>query len=705
MGILKCKMCGGDLALVKGSSIAHCEYCGSKQTVPSADNEKKLTLFSRANRLRMACDFDKAAGIYESIVADFPEEAEAYWGLVLCKYGIEYVDDPATGHKIPTCHRSSFESVMDDSNFDQTLENADPEARTIYRNEAKQIEELRTGIIAVSAKEPPYDVFICYKETDSYGNRTEDSVMAQDVYAALTQKGYRVFFSRITLEDKLGVEYEPYIFAALNSAKVMLVFGTDYEYFNAVWVKNEWSRFLKLMAADKEKHLIPCFKNIDAYDMPKDFSRLQAQDMGKIGAMQDLIRGVEKLVPLQSANAQDPAAAKSVATTDTLIKRAFMFVSDGDAHKAAEYIEKVLDIEPENANAYLCRLLVDMGVKQENQLSGSSQRLDRSPAYNKIMQYGSADLRKRIEEYNQAVIRRIGQRNAQMQELEGKKIALVSVIEKSEATIAVAKGKCDAIAAKIKQRSSYLNNLSAEIKRLEDNILSAEKAKQSKYVPIWILIPLLIITVVVSFAVLLIARLSMVNASIFLIPVVLLSLGLLIFSFMREFEPASGGLLFVIIIVIAILLVSLFFGLWVEHGGPFKVLGVLIENVLYAIFGEHTDVFTETVWSVTLFLTNIFQYIVGIIFSIICRLMKHKAKMEYKTLDALIKQKKQEYNARVNGDAELMELNATYEHLKAEYRLTYDACRTEISAANSEYLKTAKAYAIRPENLVPEHFK
>ena len=89
MAIIKCKMCGGDLDLIAGQSVAECEFCGTRQTVPAADNEKKLTLFARANRLRAACEFDKAAGIYESIVADFPEEAEAYWGLVLCKYGIE----------------------------------------------------------------------------------------------------------------------------------------------------------------------------------------------------------------------------------------------------------------------------------------------------------------------------------------------------------------------------------------------------------------------------------------------------------------------------------------------------------------------------------------------------------------------------------------------------------------------------------------
>ena len=129
--------------------------------MPQVDDEKKLALFTRANRFRAACEFDKAAGIYESIVADFPEEAEAYWGLVLCKYGIEYVDDPATGKKIPTCHRSSFDSIIDDSDLEQALENADPAARKVYREESKAIEEIRKGIIAVSANEEPYDIFIC----------------------------------------------------------------------------------------------------------------------------------------------------------------------------------------------------------------------------------------------------------------------------------------------------------------------------------------------------------------------------------------------------------------------------------------------------------------------------------------------------------------------------------------------------------------
>lgn len=79
---------------------------------------------------------------------------------MLCKYGIEYVDDPATGKKVPTCHRSSFDSIREDKNLGLAIENASSNARKPYQEEAKQIEHLRKGIIEVSSKEAPYDIFI-----------------------------------------------------------------------------------------------------------------------------------------------------------------------------------------------------------------------------------------------------------------------------------------------------------------------------------------------------------------------------------------------------------------------------------------------------------------------------------------------------------------------------------------------------------------
>ena len=365
MAVLKCKMCGGDLEIVPESTVCECEYCGTKQTVPTVDNEKKLNLFNRANRLRMASEFDKAASIYENIIAEFPEEAEAYWCLCLCNYGIEYVDDPATAKKIPTCHRASFESLQKDENFALALEYADVIAQKVYRDEAREIDRIMQEILAVSKNEKPYDVFICYKETDENGERTVDSVLAHDIYDALTAKGLHVFFARITLEDKLGRQYEPYIFAALNSAKVMLSVGTKYEYFHAVWVKNEWSRFLKIAAKDKTKVLIPCFKDIDAYDMPDEFKGLQAQDLGKLGATQDLLRGIEKI--LGSKTEVAPAAQVVVSqsggpNTDALLKRGFMALEDREWKDAKDYFNQVLNMNAECAEAYLGTALADETV-------------------------------------------------------------------------------------------------------------------------------------------------------------------------------------------------------------------------------------------------------------------------------------------------------------------------------------------------------
>lgn len=423
--IIKCKMCGGDLAFEPGSTVCECEYCGSKQTIPSVDSEKKTNLFNRANRLRMNSEFDKASGVYEQIVAEFPEEAEAYWGLCLCAYGIEYVDDPATGSKIPTCHRTLPTSIMEDSNFEQACDYADPVARKVYREEAKTIDRIQKDILSIAQNETPYDVFICYKETAEDGSRTEDSVLAQDVYEALTAKGLKVFFSRITLEDKLGTQYEPYIYAALSSAKVMLAFGTTYEYYDAVWVKNEWSRFLGMMKADKRKVLIPCFKGLDAYDMPKEFRGLQAQDMAKLGWMQDLVRGVEKLcgkggtatTVVQKTVVQE---VQESSKADNLMKRVYLYLEDRDFAKASEYIDKVLDVDAEYAPAYVAQILVAKKLIQESALTTLRVPIDDDPTWKRALRFANEEQKQRYMGY----ARKINANEAYDKEQKKKKIEL-----------------------------------------------------------------------------------------------------------------------------------------------------------------------------------------------------------------------------------------------------------------------------------------
>lgn len=407
MSTFNCKMCGGTLEIQTDATVVTCDYCGTQQTLPKLTDEKRTNLYERANHFRRNNDFDKAMAIYEQILDEDQTDAEAYWSLVLCQYGIEYVEDPITRKRIPTVNRAQFTSIFDDDNYKSALQYADSYQRRIYQEETKAINEIQKGILAISQNEEPFDIFICYKESDNNGRRTPDSVLAQDLYYQLTDDGFKVFFSRITLEDKLGTAYEPYIFAALNSAKVMVVLGTKPEYFNAVWVKNEWSRFLALVKSSRgQKMLIPAYRDMNPYDLPEEFSHLQAQDMSKLGFMQDLTRGIKKLVakdtpvpaptPVSSPVVPMQSSARDVSRSDpataSLVKRMMMFLGDGEWTKADEYCERILDIDPECSKAYIGKLMAKAHIKTLQDLHKADfSSSEISKLYDKACKFSNPD--------------------------------------------------------------------------------------------------------------------------------------------------------------------------------------------------------------------------------------------------------------------------------------------------------------------------
>ena len=410
MSVFKCKMCGGTIEFEQGATVGVCDSCGTKQTLPRLDDDKKANLYDRANHFRRNNDFDKAMGIYEQILNEDGTDAEAYWSLVLCRYGIEYVEDPASHKRIPTVNRAQFTSIFDDEDYKSALQYADGYQKSIYEEEANAINEIQKGILAISQKEEPFDVFICYKETDANGRRTQDSVLANDLYHQLTQEGFKVFFSRITLEDKLGTAYEPYIFAALNSSKVMVVLGTKPEYFNAVWVKNEWSRYLALIKNGAKKMLIPAYRDMDPYDLPEEFSHLQAQDMSKLGFMQDLIRGIKKIAQADEPKAtvkETVVVGANNAATAPLLERVFLFLEDGKWQDANIYCEKVLDIAPKNAEAYLGKLMAELQVTNRKKLADCAEPFDDRDNFAKVIRFGNEALEKEMRGY----ITHINERN------------------------------------------------------------------------------------------------------------------------------------------------------------------------------------------------------------------------------------------------------------------------------------------------------
>lgn len=348
MAVYKCKICGGSTIIDSKNGIAVCEYCGTKQALPLFTEKSEQVLYERGNSYLLQSEYDKATNVFNQLLAIAPNDPELYWDLVLCKYGVTYVCDPKTGKYIPTCNRTHYSSIFQDENYLKAIELSNGEKKELYESDAKTIDNIQKGIIEVSKKEKPFDIFISYKETDANGNRTKDSIVAQDLYEKLTASGYKVFFSRITLEEKIGSEYEPYIYAALYSSKVMLTISSSRENIEAVWVKNEWSRYLTLSQNDSEKTLIPLYFDMEKTDLPDDFSMLSAQNMKVEGFEQELLRGIKKLIPLPIMLAQKRAEQKkklkliSIVASIVLILTAAIsapfiakFVKNNNSYKAA----------------------------------------------------------------------------------------------------------------------------------------------------------------------------------------------------------------------------------------------------------------------------------------------------------------------------------------------------------------------------------
>lgn len=390
MGGLKCKMCRSNLDIEDSITVCKCEKCGTSQTVPDIEDDKELKLFERAGRLRFNCDFDKAAGIYNTITDSYPEEAEGYWGLILCKYGIEYADN-ASGKKVPVCHRISYDSVMDDEDFELVMENSDSESRAIFREEAKIIEENRKKYIQIAESEQPYDIYISYRAKDDNGDKTAVSEIAGHLYNKLTSARYRVFLSEAALKGKKQSDCEPYIYSALNSANVMLALGTSYDDYNNVWVKNEWNRYLEIAEKNKNKCLIPCYKDVDEYDIPKEFAGLKVCQLGNDDTFNNIMAEIANVVKQETVNQPAPEPEKAEPAEEIeleeieiiepvdinkLLDEGFSAISDKNWKKANKLFFHVLDEEPDNSKAYWGQLLVQQETAYFSKLEDAFKKAD-----------------------------------------------------------------------------------------------------------------------------------------------------------------------------------------------------------------------------------------------------------------------------------------------------------------------------------------
>ena len=298
---LKCETCSGNL--IREGNYLVCESCHNRYVVDVADDARAVERANAWESLRKS-DFEKATELFEEIVLKDKNDHEALWGLALAKASVVYVTDLENGKKVPTLNNITENSFIEDSTVKKAIALAPKEIAESYKKHAEYIEKVRVEWLKTASKEPPYDVFISFKDSDRENGieRTQDSIDAQDIYTGLVQKGYNVFFSRVTLRGKIAEQYEPYIYNAIKTAKVMIVFGEKAEYFNSTWIKNEWTRFKKrIEKGEKYKNsLVVVYKGMNPYDIPSSLlGGKQAIDYG-IPSNYELLMNHVKLIVEES---------------------------------------------------------------------------------------------------------------------------------------------------------------------------------------------------------------------------------------------------------------------------------------------------------------------------------------------------------------------------------------------------------------------
>ena len=296
MAKIICKSCGGIVIPYDDDpSVGSCDSCGNESTIPNIATERAQRLRNLADDRFMAKDFDEAYNIYNRIINEYPEDYQSYFDALLSHYGIEYVKDYYDGEYKPTIHRMQYQPMKLHPYYSKIRELVFGYPFEVIDKKATAIDKITERYIQIQNSQTPYDVFISYKETDAAGRRTADSYEAEKIYNCLTQRGkLKVFFSRETLKSIAGEEYEPYIFSALNSAKVMIVYGSNADNIKSTWVKNEWQRFSYLQRNDSGKHLIPVLLNVEPKDLEGALSRFEAFDYGMRNAHDELLSIVNK---------------------------------------------------------------------------------------------------------------------------------------------------------------------------------------------------------------------------------------------------------------------------------------------------------------------------------------------------------------------------------------------------------------------------
>lgn len=443
---LRCRNCGAELNLSKAvNGVVKCEFCTSRFTLPKDDITPAALKFLHDGESSLyICRFDDAYAFYKKAAELMPTEPEAYWGMAISQFKVQYIKDEVNDRLQPVCHLITEESIKTNENYLKALNYATSAQRDEYISRADEIDYIKQEFFKLKDTGREYDCFICVKVTDDETKqRTADYKRADDIYFDLKGKGYNPFFSERELGDVTGADYEARILYALYTSECMIIVCSKEEYLHTKWVKNEYTRFLRLVG-DEEKEsdsVTIAFDGRPVEYLPGKNGKIQGIDLRSLNASEKITRFVESHTPearakkeraeqekkereasimqeiekqkqaqreleerLKNLRENTSASTGASATTKSLLMRGNQFLAGEEYGNAGEYFNKVLDIDPASAEAWFGLLLSTNGAKDYKALfkgadTAGIDRILSNKNYRSAKQYAGGDFLKVMEEF------------------------------------------------------------------------------------------------------------------------------------------------------------------------------------------------------------------------------------------------------------------------------------------------------------------
>lgn len=418
MTVERCKNCGATLDVTKAvGGVITCEFCHSVNILPKSVDAQALSFIKMGEHDLDTRKFADAYEAFNKAAQLDPKEPEAYFGMALATYKIQYIKDFEKNRLQPICYEVSDKKFTDDMNYMKAFMNATNEQRAEYIRKADDINKIRDEFYSIKSRGLEYDCFICVKVSDDNAilpdgtkARTKDYKIADDLYVYLRQKGFSPFFSEREIQNRTGADYEAMILYALCSSECMLVVCGDERYLETPWVKNEYTRFSAMVDDEqKESDAITIvfdgkpierlpgrkgkiqgidMRGIDPYGKVADFvfnhtpeararreqaeksKREEEERIKKLLAEQlEAQRALEsKLESLRTQTTVVSPVQAPAADINLLLRRTQQFLDSGDYDGATDYCNRALDVDPENGEAWIMSFLAKYQAENFDEL-------------------------------------------------------------------------------------------------------------------------------------------------------------------------------------------------------------------------------------------------------------------------------------------------------------------------------------------------